>query len=172
MKKCRRIGQNDILESNTCCLIIIKAHFSVSHFAVVFIPFFHFAAGDDQIHDSATNGNHRTDIKPSNKLLPSKKSHEEKKKQHTLCALRHQRLLRRTYTWISTSTFGMHCSANYFPCFQSNGHNIHTALFIYGTLFCLTTPCRVVWRHDTVRPCFKGARERLWRLVFIYAISN
>lgn len=48
-----------------------------SHF--VFISFFHFAAGDDQISDSATNGNRRTDIKPSNKLLASKKSRKVKK---------------------------------------------------------------------------------------------
>ncbi len=48
-----------------------------SHF--VFIPFFHFAAGDDQIYDTATNGNRRTDIKSSNKLLASKKSHKGKK---------------------------------------------------------------------------------------------
>lgn len=154
--------------------------FLLFFFTLFFIPFLYFSAGDDQIYDSTTNGNHRTDIKPSNKPLPSKKSHKVKKKKtlHTVCALRHQRQLRRTYTCISTSTFGMRCSANYFPCFQSNGHNIHTALFIYGALFCLTTPCRVVWRHETalvkykVRPRFKGADERLCRLVFIYAISN
>ncbi len=45
----------------------------------MFISLFHFAAGDDQIYDSATNGNRRTDIKPSNKLLASKKSHKVKK---------------------------------------------------------------------------------------------
>lgn len=62
--------------------------FFLFFFTLFFIPFLYFSAGDDQIYDSATNGNHRTDIKPSNKPLPSKKSHKVKKKKHyTQCVL-------------------------------------------------------------------------------------
>lgn len=149
-------------------------------FTLFFIPFFHFAAGDDQIYDSATNGNHRTDIKPSNKPLPSKKSHKvKKKKKHcTQCALSDIK---------DSSNARIPASP-----LQLSGCGVLQITFLAFKVTATTFTLRYLFtplcsvsphlaglsgdmrqlRRSKVRPRFKGADERLCRLVFIYAISN